>query len=85
MQLFEQIAGGFLMLLVLLDVFLTVLYARADAGIISPKVSRLAWLVFKHLSKPFTKPRERILSFCGPTIRCCTFWFGRSHSPSARV
>ena len=32
MQLFEQIAGGFLMLLVLPDVFLAVLYARADAS-----------------------------------------------------
>lgn len=68
MQLFEQIAGGLLMLLILVDVFLTVLYARADAGIISPKVSRITWLVFKHLSKPFTKHRERILSFCGPAI-----------------
>lgn len=46
MRLFEQIAGGLLMLLILVDVFLTVLYARADAGIISPKVSRIAWLVF---------------------------------------
>ena len=68
MQLFEQIVGALLMLLILLDVFLTVLYARADAGIISPRVSRFVWLAFKKLSKPFTKERERILSFCGPTI-----------------
>jgi hypothetical protein len=68
MQLFEQVVGALLMLLILLDVFLTVLYARADAGIISPRVSRFVWLAFKKLCKPFTKQRERILSFCGPTI-----------------
>ena len=68
LQLVEQIAGALLMLLVLADVFLTVLYARADAGIISPRVSRFVWLAFKHLSKPFTNCRGRILSFCGPTI-----------------
>src|SRR5689334_9991131 len=68
MQLLEQIAGALLMLLILVDVFLTVLYARADAGIIGPRVSRFAWLIFKHLSKPFGKRRERIVSFCGPAI-----------------
>ena len=68
MQLVEQIAGALLMLLVLADVFLTVLCARADAGLISPRVSRFVWLAFRELSKPFKSCRERILSFCGPTI-----------------
>ena len=68
MEWFEQIVGSLLMLLILSDVFLTVLYARADAGILSPRVSRLVWWVFKTISKPFERSRGSILSFCGPTI-----------------
>ena len=68
MEWFEQIVGALLMLLILLDVFLTVLYARADAGILSPRVSRLGWSFFKIISKPFARFRGSILSFCGPTI-----------------
>ena len=40
MDWFEQILGGLLLLLILLDVFLTVLYARASSGIFSPRVAR---------------------------------------------
>lgn len=64
----EQAAGALLMLLVLLDVFLTVLYARANTGIISPRLARLVWWLFRTLSKPFGGLRGTILSFCGPSI-----------------
>jgi hypothetical protein len=68
MQWFEQICGALLVLLILLDVFLTVLYARANAGIISPRVARLVWWVFKAIAKPFGRVRDSIFSFCGPAI-----------------
>lgn len=68
MDWFEQIAGALLMLLILLDVFLTVLYARAGAGIFSPRVARLVWWFFKIISIPFARVRGSILSFCGPAI-----------------
>ena len=68
MEWLEQIPGVLLMLLILLDVFLTVLYARANAGIISPHVARVVWWLFKTISKPFGRVRGEILSFCGPTI-----------------
>ena len=67
-QTIEQIMGAFLMLLILLDVFLTVLYARMDTGIISPRVAHVVWWVFSVLSKPFGRRRGVILSYCGPVI-----------------
>ena len=68
MDWFEQILGGLLLLLILLDVFLTVLYARASSGIFSPRVARSVWWVLKTFSKPFPRVRESIISFCGPVI-----------------
>ena len=64
----EQIIGALLMLLILLDVFLTVLYARADAGILSPRVALGVWWLFRTISKLFERHRAAILSFCGPVI-----------------
>jgi hypothetical protein len=68
MRWLEQIAGVLLMLLILFDVFLTVLYARANTGIISPRVAHGVWWVFKTVSQPFGRIRGTIVSFCGPTI-----------------
>ena len=62
----EQAAGAILMLLVLADVFLTVLYARAGFGIISQQLARLTWSFFRSL--PATGHRAAVLSFCGPAI-----------------
>ncbi len=68
LQWIEQILGASIMLLILVDVFLTVLYARMDTGIISPRVARVVWWVFSVLSKPFGRRRGVILSYCGPAI-----------------
>jgi hypothetical protein len=64
----EQLLGCLLMLGVLLDVFLTVLYARIGTGFISYKLAYLVWRLFLLLSKPFGRQRGQILSFCGPVI-----------------
>jgi hypothetical protein len=58
----ETIAGALLMALVLADVFLTVLYARAGTGIISDRLARLIWLALR------TRSNSHLLSFCGPSI-----------------
>src|SRR4051794_28153216 len=68
MALMEQIAGAVLTLVTLLDIFLTVLYARAGTALFSPVVSRAIWLVFRLVSRPFGRNRGRVLSFCGPVI-----------------
>jgi hypothetical protein len=68
MELVEQLAGAVVMVLTLLDIFLTVLYARAGTELFSPVVSRAIWFVFRLVSRPFGRNRGRVMSFCGPVI-----------------
>jgi hypothetical protein len=68
LKLLEQIAGALLMLLVLVDVFLTVLYARMDSGIISPHLARGVWYAFRVLGRTKPTHRGKLLSLCGPSI-----------------
>jgi hypothetical protein len=62
----EPVVGTLLMALVLADVFLTVLYARAGTGIISDRLARLVWLTLRGLASD--RNRSHLLSFCGPLI-----------------
>jgi len=66
--LVEQGFGVLLMLVVLLDVFLTVLYARASTGIISRRLGYIVWGAFKMLASAFPRIRSSIFSFCGPAV-----------------
>ena len=68
MHTIEQAIGAIVLLLILLDVFLTVLYARAHMGPVSYRIARLTWRVFMTLSKLFGRERGAVLSFCGPAI-----------------
>jgi hypothetical protein len=51
--LLEQTIGVLLLLLILSDIFLTVLYARIGSGIVSDQVAHLLWRLFLFLSNPF--------------------------------
>jgi len=64
----EQIAGAVVTLVVLLDMFMTVLYARAGTELLSPVVARATWLGFRLVSRSFGRHRGRVLTFCGPVI-----------------
>lgn len=64
----EQAIGALLITLVILDVFLTVLYARAGTSILSIPVSKLVRRVFYLASKPFGRYRGAVMSFCGPVV-----------------
>ena len=64
----EPAAGGALMFVALLDLFLTVLYARAGAGFVSDQVARGTWVVFRHISKLFGRKRAIVLSLSGSFI-----------------
>jgi hypothetical protein len=71
---FEQLAGALLIFCALIDIFLTVLYAkigshgasRAGTGIISLRVGRATWWMFRHLSSRLPVRRDGVWSFCGP-------------------
>src|SRR3954452_7776654 len=64
----EQVVGAGLFAAVLLDVFLTVLYARMGSSIIAEPLARSAWRVFRAVSAPFGRRRGVVLSFCGPAV-----------------
>lgn len=64
---------------VLLDVFLTVLYARIGTGIISHALACIVWHVFRTVGRPMRRRRDGFLSFCGPVILVllvCVWAFG---------
>lgn len=60
----EPLAGGIVLAITLLDVFLTVLYARAGTGLLAPRLFRGVWRLFRGLSGGGR--HARILSYCGP-------------------
>ena len=64
----EQGIGVLLLLIVLLDVFLAVLYARIGTSIIASRLGQLIWAAFIKLSKLCGSKRGAPLSFCGPVI-----------------
>jgi hypothetical protein len=68
MKFVEQFAGAGLILIILIDVFLTVLYARADTGLVSRQVARAVFRVFRCASRVVDTQRGKLLSFAGPTI-----------------
>jgi hypothetical protein len=59
----EPLAGGLVLLITLLDVFLTVLYARAGTGLLAPLLARGIWAGFRGLCRG---KYAGWLSFCGP-------------------
>lgn len=71
----EPIAGALLMILLLADVFLTVLYARIGTGLFSVVLAKTLWHVFRGVSRPFGDRRGSLLSFCGPVILVALVFF----------
>jgi len=64
----EQTLGFLVLALVLLDVFVSVLYARLGTGILAPRMSRMIWQVFLRSSRRMGKHGRVVMSFCGPVI-----------------
>jgi hypothetical protein len=68
MGIAEEIIGALLGLTVLIDIFLLILYARANKSIISKEISHVVWRMFVGISKAFGRWRETFLTFSGPVI-----------------
>lgn len=68
MGVFEEIVGFVLGFVVLLDIFLLILYARANKTIISTELSHLAWRTMVGISGIFGRWRETFLTLSGPLI-----------------
>jgi hypothetical protein len=67
-RLIEPWAGALLLGLTLLDVFLTVLYARAGHSIFSGWVARGVWRLFRLIARGAGRHGGTVLSYCGPAI-----------------
>jgi hypothetical protein len=74
----EQIVGVVLLALALVDVFLTILYARLESGFLGMRVVRGIAQVFVRSSKLVPKRRARFVSLCGPValVSLALFWAG---------
>jgi hypothetical protein len=64
----ERASGVLVMGIVILDVFLTVLYARIGTGLIAERAARLTWMAFRRAAAAAGTHRGVVLSFCGPVI-----------------
>jgi hypothetical protein len=64
----EPALGLALMLVVLADVFLTVLYARMGTSIFSERLARALWRAFRAVSNVALSRRERVLVYAAPVI-----------------
>ncbi|MFC5556733.1 two pore domain potassium channel family protein [Methylobacterium iners] len=64
----ERASGALIMVLVLADVFLTVLYARIGTGLFADRAAHLVWAIFRRAADASGRKRGAVLSFCGPVI-----------------
>src|SRR5579862_1029295 len=64
----EPVLGVPLMLVVMADVFLTVLYARMGTAILSERLGRALWLAFRGASRLASSRRDRVLAYAAPVI-----------------
>lgn len=61
-----QVAGAAVVALALVDIFLTVLHARGDAGLVSTRLNRAVWLAIRSVSRAAGKRRETVRGYAGP-------------------
>lgn len=66
--MFYQILGVGIILLTLVDVYLTVLYPRTGKSVISLQICQYTWELFRWLSHLPFKRSKNILAYCGPTL-----------------
>lgn len=72
MESWTQGAGIALVAVVLADIFLTVLYARGGAGLLTPYLNSATWWLFRGLGGALPSGGARLMSFAGPMILVLT-------------
>jgi len=68
MQVFLQFLGAVLACIALTDIFVTVLYPRADNSLLSLRTARGVWWLFRVMAQKMRKGRGSFLSYAGPII-----------------
>lgn len=74
MQFSLQLVGIGLVLMSLIDIFLTVLHPRARSNLFSIPVAKIIWSLFRWVARRLPKQRDRILSYGGATILVTLVW-----------
>jgi hypothetical protein len=64
----ESFVGAALLAVVLVDIFLTVLYARIGASLFSSHVAHLTWRAVRTISPLAGRYRIAVFSACGPVV-----------------
>jgi hypothetical protein len=65
---FVQTVGVGLILLALLDIYLTVLHPRIESSLLSAKIARATWYIFRGVAQIFPKQRNQLLTYSGSAI-----------------
>lgn len=63
-----QAIGVGLVLIALIDIYLTVLYPRSNKGWVSVPLSKAVWLLFRRIARTRFWKCDSLLSYCGPTL-----------------
>ena len=71
-----QLLGAALVLVALSDIFLTVLYARSGAGLLSDRLHKGVWHLFRRAALKRPRFKNRLLAYAGPILLVLTalFW-----------
>jgi ion channel len=87
MKTIEQLAGAVVLAVALADVFLTILYARMDSGLLAMPYARAIERIWVWTSRAFGAWRSRFVSFCGPVtlVAALGLWTGLLTLGSALV
>jgi hypothetical protein len=87
MKTLEQLAGAVVLVVALADVFLTILYARMDSGLLAMPYARGIERIWVWMSARFGRSRARFVSFCGPValVAVLGLWTGLLTLGSALV
>lgn len=67
MNFFVQVVGAVLILLALLDIYLTVLHPRIESSLLSAKIAKGTWYCFRCIAQIFPKQRNQFLTYSGST------------------
>ncbi|MGD1859206.1 MAG: potassium channel family protein [Leptolyngbyaceae cyanobacterium] len=65
---FVQLTGLVIILISFVDIYMTVLYPRTGKGVISSRLYKGTWRLFRGLSRLPIKGGKNVLSYCGPTL-----------------
>lgn len=69
MNVLAQAAGVILILLALIDIYLTVLHPRIDSSLLSVPIARVTWQLFRYIARAILpKKRHQLISYGGSTI-----------------